>query len=310
MPGTTLRNAGDSRDAAFVHCIQRWIGLDRPARRKPTPRQRPSRAARRSTVAGDCASCHTADPAKPFAGGKRIDTPFGAIYSPNLTPDRDTGLGGWSDEDFCPRPALRRGAGRLALLPGIPLSRISRNSPATICWRSAPISRRWPPSATRRPPPELRWPLNYRVVMRLWDYLFFRPGIFEPDQQKSAEWNRGGYLVTGVAHCGACHTPKNIFGADKRGAGLWRRTGRWLVRATPRQRRAQRAEIVERRGHRRISAERPQRQKPCRRADGGGRGQFDLEDERRRYPRDRRLSEGSARRRAGTCRRPRRRRRR
>jgi mono/diheme cytochrome c family protein len=63
----------------------------------------------------------------------------------------------------------------------------------------------------------LYWPLNYRVVMRLWNFLFFRPGIFEPNQQKSAEWNRGGYLVTGAAHCGACHTPKNIFGADRRG---------------------------------------------------------------------------------------------
>jgi mono/diheme cytochrome c family protein len=63
----------------------------------------------------------------------------------------------------------------------------------------------------------LRWPLNYRVVMRAWNFLFFKPGIFEPDQRKSAAWNRGGYLVTGAAHCGACHTPKNMFGADKRG---------------------------------------------------------------------------------------------
>jgi mono/diheme cytochrome c family protein len=67
------------------------------------------------------------------------------------------------------------------------------------------------------PASELRWPLNYRVLMRLWNYAFFRPGIFEPDQNKSAEWNRGGYLVEGAAHCGACHTPRNFFGAEKRG---------------------------------------------------------------------------------------------
>jgi mono/diheme cytochrome c family protein len=67
------------------------------------------------------------------------------------------------------------------------------------------------------PPPELRWPLNYRVVMRVWNFLFFRPGIFEPNQRKSAAWNRGGYLVMAAAHCGACHTPKDMFGADKRG---------------------------------------------------------------------------------------------
>jgi mono/diheme cytochrome c family protein len=73
------------------------------------------------------------------------------------------------------------------------------------------------PISNRPPQAELRWPLNYRVLMRGWDFLFFRPGIFEPDQQKSPEWNRGGYLVEGAAHCGTCHTPKNLFGADKRG---------------------------------------------------------------------------------------------
>jgi mono/diheme cytochrome c family protein len=66
------------------------------------------------------------------------------------------------------------------------------------------------------PPLELRWPFNYRVVMRAWNWLFFKPGILMPDQQKSAEWNRGRYLVEGAGNCGACHTPKNIFGADKR----------------------------------------------------------------------------------------------
>ena len=73
------------------------------------------------------------------------------------------------------------------------------------------------PIRNTAPPPELRWPLNYRVLMRGWNNLFFKPGIFQPDQSRSAEWNRGGYLVEGLAHCGACHTPKNFFGADRRG---------------------------------------------------------------------------------------------
>ena len=73
------------------------------------------------------------------------------------------------------------------------------------------------PFANKAPPPELRFPLNHRVVMRLWNYLFFRPGILEPDQQKGTDWNRGRYLVEGLGHCGVCHTPKNVFGADKRG---------------------------------------------------------------------------------------------
>src|SRR4029077_19685984 len=73
------------------------------------------------------------------------------------------------------------------------------------------------PFQNEAPPPQLRFPLNFRAVMRVWNFLFFKPGIFEPDQNKSTEWNRGGYLVTGIAHCGACHSTKNFFGADKRG---------------------------------------------------------------------------------------------
>jgi mono/diheme cytochrome c family protein len=167
------------------------------------------------TIAGDCASCHTADPAKPFAGGKRIDTPFGGIYSPNLTPDRDTGLGAWSDDDFY--HALRSGVrpDGARYYPAFPypyFTKMTRQNILAIRAYLATLT----PFQNLRPPSELRWPLNYRIVMRLWNWLFFKPGIFEPDQQKSAEWNRGGYLVEGVAHCGACHTPKNLFGADKK----------------------------------------------------------------------------------------------
>ncbi|HTB04438.1 MAG TPA: cytochrome c [Bradyrhizobium sp.] len=167
-------------------------------------------------IAGDCASCHTADPAKPFAGGKRINTPFGGIYSPNLTPDRDTGLGAWSEEDF--HRALRSGVAPdgSRYYPAFPypyFTKLTRQDIEAIRVYLATLA----PVRNSEPPPELRWPLNYRVVMRVWNALFFRPGIFEPNQQKSTEWNRGGYLVTGAAHCGACHTPKNLFGADRRG---------------------------------------------------------------------------------------------
>ncbi len=166
-------------------------------------------------ITGNCASCHTADPAKPFAGGKRIDTPLGAIYSPNLTPDRETGLGAWSDEDFV--RAFRHGLAPdgSRYYPAFPYPYFTKLTRQDLLAIRAYLATLTPVSSTH-PATELRWPLNYRVVMRLWDYLFFRPGIFEPDQQKSAEWNRGGYLVTGLAHCGACHTPKNSFVADKR----------------------------------------------------------------------------------------------
>jgi mono/diheme cytochrome c family protein len=167
------------------------------------------------TNAGDCASCHTADPAKPFAGGKRIDTPYGGIYSPNLTPDRDTGIGAWSDGEFY--RALRNGVARdgSRYYPAFPyphFTKLIRDDILAIRAYLATLT----PFRNTPPPLELRWPLNYRVLMRGWNYLFFRPGIFQPNQLKSAEWNRGGYLVEGVAHCGACHTPKNMFGAEKR----------------------------------------------------------------------------------------------
>ena len=175
------------------------------------------------TEAGDCAGCHTADPAKPFAGGRRIDTPFGAIYSPNLTPDLETGLGGWLDDDFY--RALHYGVrpDGSRYYPAFPypnFTKITRDDALAIRAYLATLD----PVHHTPPPPQLRWPLGYRVVMRVWNFLFFRPGILEPNQQASVEWNRGAYLAEGLAHCGACHTPKNIFGANRRdrryGGGL------------------------------------------------------------------------------------------
>jgi mono/diheme cytochrome c family protein len=173
--------------------------------------------------AGDCASCHTSDPAKPFAGGKRIDTPFGGIYTPNLTPDRDTGIGTWSDDEFyrALHFGVRRDGSRY--YPAFPypsFTKLIRGDVLAIRAYLATLT----PLRNTPPPPELLWPLNYRVFMRGWNWLFFQPGIFIPDQQKTAQWNRGGYLVEGLAHCGGCHTPKNLLGADKRdrlyGGGL------------------------------------------------------------------------------------------
>jgi mono/diheme cytochrome c family protein len=170
-------------------------------------------------VAGDCTSCHTDDPAKPFAGGKRIDTPFGAIYSPNLTPDRDTGIGNWTNDDFY--RALRYGVAPngARYYPAFPypyFTRMTREDILAVRAYLATLA----PVANQAPPPALRFPLNFRVLMRAWDYLFFRPGILEPDQNKGPDWNRGRYLVEGPGHCGACHTPKNIFGADRHGHSL------------------------------------------------------------------------------------------
>ena len=178
--------------------------------------------------AGGCAGCHTADAAKPFAGGKRIETPFGGVYSRNLTPDRETGLGGWSDDDFY--RALRFGVAPdgSRYYPAFPypnFTKLTRQDIAAIRAHLATLT----PVRNSPLPQELRWPLNYRFLMRGWNWLFFKPGILMPDQQKSAEWNRGRYLVEGPGHCGVCHTPKNVFGADKRGQAF----AGGLVQGTP-----------------------------------------------------------------------------
>jgi len=168
------------------------------------------------TDAADCGSCHTSDPSQPFAGGKRIDTPFGAVYSANLTPDRDTGIGAWSDDDFY--RALHDGVSPSGAryYPAFPypyFTKLTRDDVVAIRAYLATLkSIRHSVS-----PPDLIWPLNHRAMMRGWNLLYFSSGTFEPNPQKSEQWNRGAYLVEGPGHCGACHTPKNFFGADRPG---------------------------------------------------------------------------------------------
>src|SRR5215475_13905940 len=166
-------------------------------------------------VAGDCAGCHTADPAKPFAGGNRIATPFGGVYAPNLTPDRETGIGKWSDADFL--QALRHGVAPdgSRYYPAFPypyFTKLIRDDILAIRAYLGTLE----PVRKETPPPELLFPFNFRAVMRMWNWMYLEPGIIMPDQSKGTEWNRGRYLVEALGHCGGCHTPKNWAGADKR----------------------------------------------------------------------------------------------
>ena len=164
--------------------------------------------------AGDCRACHTNKGGQPFAGGRPIQTPFGTIYSPNITPDRDTGIGGWSDEEFY--RAMHKGiaADNDLLYPAFPYPWYTKVTREDVLAIRAYLRTVDPVKAERRPN-ELMWPLDYRAVMRGWDDLFFKEGEFTPDSGKSSQWNRGAYLVEGLGHCGACHTPTNIFGAAK-----------------------------------------------------------------------------------------------
>ena len=156
--GTT--NADDSRRLAFVQCVRRWrcsAQLKTELNAEPTAED--IARGKALTDAGDCASCHTADPAKPFAGGKRIDTPFGGIYSPNLTPDRDTGLGAWSDDEFY--RALRFGVARdgSRYYPAFPYPNFTKLTRQDIFAIRAYLATQTPVRNTP-PAPELRWPFN------------------------------------------------------------------------------------------------------------------------------------------------------
>jgi mono/diheme cytochrome c family protein len=125
-------------------------------------------------------------------------------------------LAAWTDDEFY--RALHEGVARngAPYYPAFPYPNFTKITRGDVLAGRAYLSTLRPVRNTP-PPSQLRWPLNYRVVMRGWNLLFFKPGTFEKNPQKSDEWNRGAYLVEGAAHCGACHTPKKIFGADKRG---------------------------------------------------------------------------------------------
>jgi len=175
---------------------------------------------RKLATSADCVACHTRnDGGKPFAGGRPIETPFGTIVSPNITPDAETGIGRWSDAEFdnAVRHGVRRDGARLyPAMPYAYYTKMSRDDVKAIRAYLATVA----PVRNAVEPNQLPFPFSIRWSMHAWDWLFFTPGEFKPDPAKSAAWNRGAFLVTGPGHCGACHTPKNFLGADKTSSAL------------------------------------------------------------------------------------------
>jgi mono/diheme cytochrome c family protein len=172
--------------------------------------------------AGDCMACHTARGGVQYAGGRAIRTPFGTLYAPNITPDKDTGIGNWSADDFW--HALHDGKGKdgKLLYPAFPFPNYTKMTRADADALHAYFLS-LPPVRQVNRAPELRFPFNQRALLVAWRALYFRAGSFTPDAKRDAQWNRGAYLVQGLGHCNACHTPRNIFGAtqdsgDLRGA--------------------------------------------------------------------------------------------
>src|SRR5882757_779111 len=162
---------------------------------------------------GDCATCHTAPGGETFAGGRAVLTPFGTIYSTNITPDPTTGIGRWSEAAF--QRAMREGVDRGGdhLYPAFPYDHFTLVSDADSAALYAFIMTRQPVLA-RTPENQLPFPLNVRFILAGWKLLFFHEGPYEPDLAHDEQWNRGAYLANGIGHCGACHTPRNSFGAE------------------------------------------------------------------------------------------------
>lgn len=165
-------------------------------------------------AAGNCAACHTARHGQPYAGGYAMQTGFGTLYSTNITPDLETGIGAWSEEAF--RRAMREGVARdgSQLFPAFPFDHFTKLSDADVSALYAYFMTREPVHAAI-PDNTIPFPLNIRALQAGWKLLFFRPGRFAEEPGHGAEWNRGAYLAEGISHCGACHTPRNLLGAEK-----------------------------------------------------------------------------------------------
>jgi mono/diheme cytochrome c family protein len=169
------------------------------------------------TTAGNCESCHTTAEDRHFAGGLGIATPFGTIFTSNITPDPATGIGRWSEAAFA--RALHEGVARdgSQLYPAFPFDHFTRVTDADVRALYAYLMTRAPLSSSP-PPNTVPFPLNIRALQWGWKLLFFRQGVYRPDTAKSEAWNRGAYLSEGLAHCGACHSPRNALGASKGGS--------------------------------------------------------------------------------------------
>jgi mono/diheme cytochrome c family protein len=167
-------------------------------------------------IAGDCMSCHLRAGGEPLAGGFGLKTPFGVIYSANITSDPDTGIGKWTSDQFY--RAMHDGVDDAGtnLYPAFPypwFRRVSRaDDDAILAYLKATPPVRYTPPAN-----ELPFPINIRAMVKGWNLFFLKSNEFEADPKQSAEWNRGAYLVEGLGHCGGCHTPKNALAAEKSG---------------------------------------------------------------------------------------------
>jgi mono/diheme cytochrome c family protein len=170
-------------------------------------------------ILSDCAACHTAPGGAPYAGGRALRTPFGILVAPNITSDPETGIGNMTNDEFLAVLHEGRGHNGKRLYPAMPYPAYTKlTDDDVLAMRSyfatvAPVSNKVVSN-------QLPFPLNIRLAMVFWNGLNFTSGRYQPNPQKSAEWNRGAYIVEGAAHCGTCHTPKTLLGGDKNNVAL------------------------------------------------------------------------------------------
>ena len=163
--------------------------------------------------AGDCVACHTAATGKPFAGGRAMPTPFGALFVPNITPDDETGIGRWTAEEFYRMMHTGVSKDGTLLYPAMPFASYTKVTRADSDAIFAYLMSVTPVRQQNRPH-ELKFPFNNRDLLIGWRTLYFKEGEFVPDPKQNAEWNRGAYLVQGLGHCAMCHTAINVLGGS------------------------------------------------------------------------------------------------
>src|ERR1700683_4557251 len=162
---------------------------------------------------GDCVACHTAPEGKLCAGGLAMPTPFGTLYSSNITPDRETGIGTWNADQFYGTMHTGRFPDGGLLYPAMPFGSYTKVTRADSDAIFAYL-RSVPPVHRQNTPDDLRFPHNNRSLILGWRTLYFNEGEYQPNPANSAAWNRGAYLVEGLGHCGMCHTPINALGGN------------------------------------------------------------------------------------------------
>ncbi len=163
---------------------------------------------------GGCVHCHTAEDGEELAGGRPLATPFGTFYTPNISPHPTAGIGSWSESEF--QRALHLGVAPdgSSYYPSFPYTSYTRigSEDARALWA---YLRSVPASSQGNRQHELPWYMRYRMVATIWQYLFFSVGEYRERPQQTVSWNRGAYIAQALAHCGECHTPRNIFGATQ-----------------------------------------------------------------------------------------------